>query len=95
MILERNEGVLIIHTINRYRKYVKNNLLPALYCAKDDGTHLPLSSRMDHDDNVYLYCLTCDWEKKAGLVTADNLNKWMRWRDLHPSEPLLDVRPSV
>jgi len=92
MVIESNTIITIIH---RYRKYVRDNLLPDLYCAKDDGTHLPLVSRQDRDDKVSLYCLTCNWEKQAGLVTADNLNKWMRWRDLHPSEPILDVRPSV
>jgi hypothetical protein len=92
MVVNENTGVPIIHILNRYRKYIKNNLLPALYCAKDDGTHLPLASRVDSEDNVYLYCLTCDWEKKAGLVTADTLKSWMRWRDLHPNERLLDTR---
>jgi hypothetical protein len=85
MVIESNT---IITTIHRYRKYVRDNLLPDLYCAKNDGTHLPLVSRMDQDDNVYLYCLTCDYEKQVGLVTADTLNTAMRWRDLNPSAPL-------
>jgi len=83
----------IIHIINKYRRYVSNNLLPNLYCAKNDGTHAPLLSRVDYDDNVYLSCLTCDWEKQAGLVTADHLASLMRWRDLNPSEPMFDTEP--
>jgi hypothetical protein len=90
MFIKEEEVNLIVTTINRYRKfYVKNNLLPELYCTKNDGTHLPLTIRVEPDDSVYLYCLTCDFEKQAGLVTVDNLLRYMRWRDLHPSETLL------
>jgi hypothetical protein len=50
---------------------------------------------MDQQDNVYLYCLSCDYEKKAGLVTLDQLMRLMRWRDLNPSLPFLDTEIKV
>lgn len=89
LINKIKEGNSIIFTIHRYRKdYVSKNLLPDLYCTKNDGTHLPLISRMDARENVYLYCLTCDWEKRAGMVTESNLKRLMDWRDAHPDSPV-------
>jgi len=77
MVLDNNPN-LIINTIHRYKKYVKDNKLPDLYCIKTDGTHLPLFSRLGKDDNVYLYCMSCDFEKQAGIVTMDYLESLMR-----------------
>ena len=63
----------LLYIIHRYNNdYVNKDLLPALYCSLNDGSHLPLVSK-EVDDNVYLYCLTCGWEKLAGWVTADTL----------------------
>lgn len=76
-----NKQNRIITTIHKYRKYVLESLLPDLYCKKTDGTHLPLFVRVDDDENVYLYCMSCDYEKQAGLVTADHLENLMRKAD--------------
>ena len=90
MFIKEEEVNLIVTTINRFRKfYVKNNLLPDLYCSNNDGTHMPLVVKVAKDDTVYLCCYTCDFTKQAGLVTVDNLKRQMRWRDLNPSEPIL------
>lgn len=86
----------IVSGISRYRKeYVKFDRLPDLYCSKNDGTHLPLVIRVDHDENVYLYCLSCDFEKQAGLVTLDNLMRLMKWRDLNPTLQFLDTEIKI
>jgi hypothetical protein len=71
MVVEQNS---IIHTIHKYRKYVRTNQLPELYCPKNDGHHLPLIVRFDSGDNVYLYCYTCGYTKRAGTATQDELN---------------------
>jgi hypothetical protein len=82
MVLDNKESNSIITTIHRYKKfYVNKDILPDLYCSKNDGTHLPLISRMDNSDNVYLYCLSCDYEKQAGFVTRDFLNSLMKQAD--------------
>ena len=80
MVLD-NKSNRIINTIHQYKEYVKDNKLPDLYCIKNDGTHLPLFSRLGKDDNVYLYCMSCDYEKQAGIVTMDFLESLMRDAD--------------
>jgi hypothetical protein len=89
-------GNSIILGIHRYRKeFVDNNKLPDLYCSKNDGTHLPLVIKLGDDDNVYLYCMSCDFEKRAGLVTLDSLLRLMEWRNENPEAPLLDTEVKI
>jgi hypothetical protein len=94
MSLLENSSNVILSTIHKYRKeYVEQGLLPELlYCGKNDGTHMPMIPQSPDGENVYLYCLSCGYQKTAGLVTADDLNTYMRWRDLNPGAQILTVK---
>lgn len=77
----------IIQTITRYRKnYVNKGILPDLFCVNsNDGTHQPLTVLCPDGDRVYLYCYTCDYQKEAGLVTADAIQRAMDYADIELS----------
>lgn len=93
-LLEENSSNKIIAIIHKYRKeYVNTGLLPELlYCGKNDGTHMPMIPQSPDGNIVYLYCLSCGYRKEAGLVTADDLNTYMRWRDLNPGKTILTLK---
>lgn len=82
-------NIPILRTILAYRRYASGFDLPQLYCNIEND-HLPLVPRVDYDDNVYLYCVTCNYEKRIGQNTADELQQMVDWRDVNLTAPQFD-----
>jgi hypothetical protein len=61
-----------IRIVNMYRQYADRGFVKPLLCPRD-GTHLPLFAKLDDDDEIVLYCLTCDWQADLGSNTYDRL----------------------
>jgi hypothetical protein len=63
-----------ILVINRYRKLAELGLVKPLSCPRDP-TDFNLFAKLDHDDNIILYCISCGWEARLGLNTYDKIAK--------------------
>lgn len=61
-----------IQKVSRYIALSEEGLVPRLVCPMDQGS---LLANMDLEDNIFLYCLECDYKKTIGLVFYDNIER--------------------
>ena len=61
-----------IQTVSRYIALSEEGLVPRLECPMDQGL---LFCNQDLEDNVYLYCLSCDYKRVIGLEFYDDILK--------------------
>lgn len=59
-----------IQTVSRYISLASEGLVPGLECPMDQA---PLMCNQDLEDNIYLYCLSCDYKNYIGLVFYNKL----------------------
>lgn len=61
-----------IQYVSRYIALSEEGLVSRLECPTDQG---PLFVNQDLLDNIYLYCLECEYKKYIGLEFYNNLKK--------------------
>jgi len=63
-----------IQQVSQYIALSEEGLVPRLVCPLDQGFLLPNQSI---DDEVYLYCLSCEYKKFIGFGFYDKIIKTM------------------
>jgi hypothetical protein len=53
-----------IQYVSKYIALSEEGLVPRLECPMDQGS---LQSNMDLDNNIFLYCLSCEYRNNIGL----------------------------
>lgn len=61
-----------VQYVSEYISLAQEGLVKKLECPVDQG---PLVSNQDIDDNIYLYCLYCDYEKTVGIEFYNQIKK--------------------
>jgi hypothetical protein len=61
-----------IQYVSKYLSLSKEGLVPELLCPLDQGS---LQCNLDLEDNIYLYCLSCEYKNYIGLEVYENLVK--------------------
>ena len=61
-----------IQYVSKYIALSQEGLVPRLECPMDQGS---LQSNLDLEDNIYLYCLSCDYKNKIGLEVYTRIVK--------------------
>ena len=63
-----------IQTVSKYIALSQEGLVPRLNCPMDQG---PLFTNQNLEDEVYLYCLSCEYKKFIGFGFYDDIIKTM------------------
>jgi len=61
-----------IQYVSKYLSLSKEGLVPELLCPLDQGS---LQCNLDLEDNIYLYCLSCEYKNYIGLEVYESLVK--------------------
>jgi hypothetical protein len=61
-----------IQYVSTYISMSKDGLVEKLLCPVDQSF---LFSNQDLEDNIYLYCLDCNYKKNIGINTYENIVK--------------------
>lgn len=61
--------------MSKYLALAEEGLVSKLACPMDQGLLMP---NQDLNDNIYLYCLSCDYKKEIGLDFYDKMEKAIR-----------------
>ena len=61
-----------IQTVSKYLALAEQGLVSRIDCPIDQGLVMP---NLDNEDNMYLYCLSCNYKKIIGLEFYDSLLK--------------------
>jgi hypothetical protein len=61
-----------IQYVSKYISLSEEGLVPVLDCPMDQG---PLFSNQTMDDEIFLYCLQCDYKKTIGTAFYHELVK--------------------
>lgn len=61
-----------IQYVSKYISLSEEGLVPRLNCPMDQG---PLFSNLDGEDDIFLYCLSCEYKKHIGLHFYDKLKE--------------------
>jgi hypothetical protein len=64
-----------IQQVSQYIALSEEGLVPRLVCPLDQGFLLP---NQTIDDEVYLYCLSCEYKKFIGFGFYDEIIKTMK-----------------
>jgi hypothetical protein len=59
-----------IQYVSKYIALSEEGLVPRLKCPMDQGS---LQSNLDLEDNIYLYCLACEYKNNIGLEVYEKL----------------------
>ena len=59
-----------IQYVSKYIALSEEGLVPRLECPMDQGS---LQSNMDLDDNIFLYCLSCEYKNNIGLEVYNKI----------------------
>jgi hypothetical protein len=59
-----------IQYVSKYIALSEEGLVPRLECPMDQGS---LQSNLDLEDNIYLYCLSCEYKNNIGLEVYSKL----------------------
>jgi DNA-directed RNA polymerase subunit M/transcription elongation factor TFIIS len=63
---------LRIQVVSKYLALAEEGLVSKLDCPLDQGLLVP---NIDIEDNIFLYCLSCDYKKIIGLEYYDKLKR--------------------
>ena len=61
-----------IQYVSKYLTLAEEGLVPKLECPMDQGL---LLCNQDINDNIYLYCLSCEYKTNIGLDQYDRIRK--------------------
>jgi hypothetical protein len=61
-----------IQYVSKYLSLSKEGLVPELLCPMDQG---PLYPNQDIQENIFLYCLSCDYKNTIGVEAYDKITK--------------------
>ena len=64
-----------IQYVSKYIALSEEGLVPRLECPMDQGSLLP---NQGAEDNIFLYCLSCDFNKTVGFKYYDQLVKHVK-----------------
>lgn len=64
-----------IQYVSKYIALSEEGLVPRLECPMDQGS---LLCNLDLEDNVYLYCLSCDYKNKIGTEVYNNITRMVK-----------------
>ena len=53
-----------IQYVSKYLSLSREGLVPELLCPMDQGSLYP---NQDAEENIFLYCLSCDYKNSIGL----------------------------
>ena len=59
-----------IQYVSKYIALSQEGLVPRLECPMDQGS---LLCNLDLEDNIYLYCLSCEYKNNIGLEVYEKL----------------------
>jgi hypothetical protein len=68
-----------IQIVSRYIVLSEEGLVPKLECPLDQGL---LLSNLNLEDNIVLYCLSCNYKKFVGLDLYNDLQKKVLENDM-------------
>ena len=63
-------GIMHIQYVSKYIALSEEGLVSRLECPLDQG---PLFCNQDHDESIFLYCLSCDYKKQIGSAYLDKI----------------------
>lgn len=61
-----------IQYVSKYITLSEEGLVPRLECPMDQGL---LFSNLDSEDNIFLYCIACNYKKVVGIYLYDKIVK--------------------
>lgn len=61
-----------IQTVSEYLALAKEGLVPRIECPVDQGL---LFCNQDLEENIYLYCLSCNYKNYMGLEVYSGMEK--------------------
>jgi hypothetical protein len=61
-----------IQYVSKYLSLSREGLVPELLCPMDQGL---LYCNQDTEDNIFLYCLSCNYKNNMGLDLYTNLKR--------------------
>jgi len=59
-----------IQYVSKYLSLSREGLVPELLCPMDQGSLYP---NQDTEENIFLYCLSCDYKNIIGLDAYDKI----------------------
>jgi hypothetical protein len=59
-----------IQYVSKYIALSEEGLVPRLECPMDQGS---LLCNLDLEDNIYLYCLSCEYKNNVGLEVYEKI----------------------
>lgn len=59
-----------IQFVSKYLDFAKEGLVPNLECPIDQGL---LFCNLDDQDNIFLYCIICNYKKNVGLYLYNKI----------------------
>jgi hypothetical protein len=69
-IKESTRGIMKIQYVSKYIALSEEGLVSKMECPIDQGL---LLSNLDNEDNIFLYCLSCDYKKNMGTKLYDDI----------------------
>lgn len=63
-----------IQYVSKYISLSQEGLVPKIECPMDQGL---LLCNLSEEDDVFLYCLSCDYKKILGFKTINNMKREM------------------
>ena len=64
-----------LQTVSKYIALSEEGLVSRLECPLDQGLLMP---NIDDNDDIYLYCLSCNYKNTMGLEVYDRIEKSVR-----------------
>lgn len=66
---------LTIQEVHTYLQLAEKGIVAPLQCIVNPDDHLGLLPDIDENENVYLYCLSCNSKLKPGLTLINTIKK--------------------
>ena len=65
-------GIMHIQYVSKYIALSEEGLVSRLECPLDQG---PLFCNQDHDESIFLYCLSCEYKNQIEIAYLDKIKK--------------------
>lgn len=67
-----------IQYVSKYIALSEEGLVSKMECPIDQGL---LLSNLDKEDNIFLYCLSCDYKKNIGIKLYDDIVRMVNYNE--------------